>query len=168
MLANQEEAIKYLTITTEMNNKDKQYKKYKREYNHSEFILDLVKLKKSSNLEANRQIDPDNLKHRSDSIKTFKLQDLEKIAYSIDENIITLKEAIDKFNLTEEQILLIKLIRARNFYIDKIPQAGDQLVKDVERNKNKTLQVIYFLDEIKRNKKMYLNRFDRYVKTKNK
>lgn len=124
MLANQEEAIKYLTITTEMNNKDKQYK---REYDHSEFILDLVKLKKSSNLEANQQIDPDNLKHRSDSIKTFKLQDLEKIAYSIDENIITLKEAIDKFNLTEEQILLIKLIRARNFYIDKIPRAGGSI-----------------------------------------
>lgn len=54
------------------------------------------------------------------------------------------------------------------FILIKYLERGDQLVKDVERNKNKTLQVIYFLDEIKRNKKMYLNRFDRYVKTKNK
>lgn len=90
----------------------------------------------------------------------------EELANYLQTENISFEEARQRYNLTEEQILLIKLIYARNYYIEEMYLLGDCLLKEVEGSKNKTSKVIKLLNEIRTNKKFYKNRRETYAKRK--
>ena len=104
------------------------------------------------------------------STKEISVQDnqkeIEELADYLKEENISFEEAKEKYNLTEEQILIIKLLYARNYYIEEMYLLGDVLLKEVELSKNKTPRVIKLLNEIKNNKKFYKNRRETYTKRK--
>jgi len=62
------------------------------------------------------------------------------------------------FELNDEQIDLIKLIYAREYYITGNYTFGDEFLNSVEKKKKKTNFVNQKLLEVKRNRKFYINR----------
>ena len=84
----------------------------------------------------------------------------EELAYYITSENMTLINAKEKLNLTDEQILLIKLIYARDYYSEEDYSQGDNLVKEVANNKNNSLVVVSLLTEVRRNRNSYKNLID--------
>ena len=84
----------------------------------------------------------------------------EELAYYITSENMTLINAKEKLNLTDEQILLIKLIYARDYYSEEDYSQGDNLVKEVANNKNNSLVVVSLLTKVRRNRNSYKNLID--------
>ena len=84
----------------------------------------------------------------------------EELAYYITSENMTLINAKEKLNLTDEQILLIKLIYARDCYSEEDYSQGDNLVKEVANNKNNSLVVVSLLTKVRRNRNSYKNLID--------
>ena len=78
----------------------------------------------------------------------------------INENEITLLEACTKLNLSEAQINYVKLIKARDCFYSNDFKAGEQLLKEVTKSKEKTKEVKDLMREINESKKYYHNRLD--------
>lgn len=90
---------------------------------------------------------------------------LEDIAPLIKEDNLDFSDTCKKYNLTTEEVLLVKLISARNSYASKNFSRGDKFMKEVEKSHEKTEAVKELFKEITTNKKMYQYR---EVKTKKK
>lgn len=90
---------------------------------------------------------------------------LEDIASLIKEDNLDFSDTCKKYNLTTEEVLLVKLISARNSYASKNFSRGDKFMKEVEKSHEKTEAVKELFKEITTNKKMYQYR---EVKTKKK
>ena len=84
----------------------------------------------------------------------------EELAYYITSENMTLINAKEKLNLTDEQILLIKLIYARDYYSEEDYSSGDNLVKEVADTKSNSLVVVSLLTEVRRNRNSYKNLID--------
>ena len=67
-------------------------------------------------------------------------------------------------NLSEEDILIIKLIKVRDYYIEGMYLLGDITLKEIEKSKSKTPRVIKYIKEIRTNKKFYQNRRNVYTR----
>lgn len=91
---------------------------------------------------------------------------IEDIAYFIQGENIVLDEAIKKFKLTSEDLLIIKLIYARSYYAEEMYLLGDIQVQEVEKHKDKTSRVLKLLNEVRTNKQFYKNRKQNYVRTR--
>ena len=98
--------------------------------------------------------------------KRILIEKTENLAYLIQSDKISLKVAQVQYNLTEEEIHLIKLIYARDYYIEGMMTLGDDLLKDVDKKKNKSKIVKEFLNEIRRDRLFYKNRQELSSKTK--
>ena len=102
--------------------------------------------------------------------KTILIKDyfksIEDIAYYIQGENIELEAAIKKFNLTSEDLLIIKLVYARSYYAEEMYLLGDALVNEVEKHQDKTTRVIKLLNEVRTNKKFYKNRRQAYSRTR--
>lgn len=83
---------------------------------------------------------------------------------------ITEEEIELNTNLSEEDILIIKLIKTRRYYTEGMYLLGDAILKEVEKSKSKTPKVTKYINEIRTNKKFYQNRRNSYERrlTKNK
>ena len=68
---------------------------------------------------------------------------------------MSIENACSEFNLTEEDVSIIKLVTARNYYSQKNFKAGDKVFKQVERSKDKTPFIKSLMEEIRTNKKLY-------------
>ena len=66
--------------------------------------------------------------------------------------------ACQELGMTDEQIDTIRLIFAREFYTQGNYEKGDQFLKNVEKSKNKTKFTSKLFDEVRRNKRFYINR----------
>ena len=84
----------------------------------------------------------------------------EELAYYITSENMTLINAKEKLNLTDEQILLIKLIYARDYYSEEDYSSGDNLVKEVADTKSNSLVVVSLLTKVRRNRNSYKNLID--------
>lgn len=91
---------------------------------------------------------------------------IEEIAYFIQNENIDLDDAIQKFNLTSEDLLIIKLIYARSYYAEEMYLLGDIQVQEVEKHKDKTSRVLKLLNEVRTNKQFYKNRRQKYVRAR--
>lgn len=107
-----------------------------------------------------------NLKKEQTKINNGKENSntLEDLAHYLYTENIPLMVAKEKYNLTDEQILLIKLIYAINYYKEEMYLFGDTLLKKVEKSENKTKIIINKINEIKENKKFYKNKKEEYVR----
>ena len=84
----------------------------------------------------------------------------EEIAYYIKSENMSIEYAKKYLGIVPSQILLIKLIYARDYFIEGLDELGNKLLKEVEKSKDKTTEVITFLNEIRRDKKFYKNRYN--------
>ena len=66
--------------------------------------------------------------------------------------------ACQELGMTDEQIDTIRLIYAREFYSQGNYEKGAQILKSVEKSKNKTKFTSKLFDEVRRNKRFYINR----------
>ncbi len=76
----------------------------------------------------------------------------------INESGLDVETACEQLGLTLEEIDIIKLIYAKEFYIQGNYTIGDTFLKSVERSKNKTATTKEIFEEIRRSKKFYQNR----------
>ena len=95
---------------------------------------------------------------------TENKNNLEEIANYLHAENISLEEAKEKLNLTDEQILLIKLIYAINYYKEEMYLLGDILLKEVEKSSKKTPEVLQKINEIRINKRFYKNKKEEYTR----
>lgn len=86
---------------------------------------------------------------------------LRKLVFSYDE--IELNEFIEENLITKEELVAIKLIIAEYYYKIHYESKADKIIKSVERDKFKNAEIKKFLEEIKKNKKLYLNRVEKDI-----
>lgn len=80
---------------------------------------------------------------------------IEDIAALIKADNLDINDTCNSYNLSSEEVLLVKLICARNNYASKNFVTGDRILKEVEKAKDKTKVVKSLLKDITVNKKMY-------------
>ena len=88
----------------------------------------------------------------------YGIDNFDEIYSYILDSGLDVESACIKFGLNEEQINLIKLICAREYYIQEDYDKGDLFLKSVEKSKDKTKQVKILYYELIKNKKFYKNR----------
>lgn len=88
-------------------------------------------------------------------IKDKQLAEIEELAYYISSLKLPLDKAVKQIGLMHEQTLLIKLIYARDYYIESNHILGDILIAEVEADSRKTIAVTALLEEIKVNRDNY-------------
>lgn len=93
------------------------------------------------------------LKDNSEQFVAFEdnkaINDAMEMAYYIKMEEISLNEAIKSLGLKKELVLLIKLIYARDYYMEGKILEGDLLVKEVEDSLDKSYEVLSFIEEVK-------------------
>lgn len=119
---------------------------------------------KQENEQTNKGKQTIELISLQEEITEQELEDTEALAYYISSQNITLEMARKKIGFLTEQFLLIKLIYARDYYIESNYDVGDKLIKEVEYSTNKTPKVINLLETIKRERDNYKNQINRHKK----
>ena len=105
-------------------------------------------------IEMNEHIEINNIDESTNKELLFA----EEIAYYIKSENLSIDYARKYLGIIPSQILLIKLIYARDYFIEGLDELGNRLLKEVEKSKDKTDEVNRFLNEIRRDKKFYKNR----------
>ena len=77
---------------------------------------------------------------------------------------LDVESACIQLGMSSEQIDIVKLIYAREFYLGGLFQHGDIFLNSVEKSKNKTKYVIKLLNDIRKNRRFYQNREGREPK----
>lgn len=90
----------------------------------------------------------------------------EEIAYYIKSENMSFDSAIKQLGIIPSQISLIKLIYARDYFIEGLDELGNQLLAEVEQNYDQTCEVERFLNEIKNNKNLYKTKNQIHTKQK--
>lgn len=157
-IQNINQAIKYLTVATELS------KTEDKKYNFEELIAKLKGKKISVDKDKDEDEDVKPYVEINENIfmeekdKYYGIKNFEEIAYLVFHDGIDINTACLIFFLRDEQINIVKLIFAREYYSQKNYEFGDKLLKIVENSDKKTAFVINLLDEIRKNKKFYCNR----------
>lgn len=119
-------------------------------------------------IELNKMIHKIETENRDPKTKNIThidyIAESQELAYYLQEEHISIEKAKKHMGLMQEQVLLIKLVYARDYYTSEMYLEGDTLIKEVERSQNKTTRVIKFLNEVRTNKKFYKNRINQYQK----
>lgn len=157
-IKNYQESIKYLKIAEELSGNSKNKKVF-----NFEHLIEKInqKLKNTSQEISKQERKPFvQIKEKEfyDLDNNFGITNLDEIYYYIEENKMSIESACQIYSLTSEQILLVKLIYARDYYTNSMYSQGDRLVSEVEKSKNKTDRVKKLLIEIRKNKQFYKNR----------
>jgi len=99
-----------------------------------------------------------------DDVGIFDVKNAEEIAYYIRSKNISIDEYVKSVGLLKKYVLLVKLVYARDYYIEGDYTNGDMLVRDVEKHFNMDDSVLEFLNEIKVNRNNYRKQNEVYVR----
>lgn len=94
----------------------------------------------------------------SDVNNFYGIENFDEINSFIASSGLDVESACQQMGMTPEQIDIIKLIYAREFYIQGNFEKGDLFLNSVEKSKNKTKITVKLFDEVRRNKRFYQNR----------
>ena len=144
-------AIKYLSMATELG------KQEKTTYDFSD-LIDLLNGKSDKYAQKNALIKKIKMSEQ-DFIQdeTYGITNFSEI-YSLVFSGMSISDACIQFNLTEEQINIVKLIFARIYYANEDYITGDIIINNVERSNRKTPFIIKLINELRTNKRFYKNR----------
>lgn len=106
------------------------------------------------------------LKEETDSMEIVNIDESDdedllfakEIAYYIKSENLSIDYAKKYLGVRPSQMLLIKLIYVRDYYIEGLDYFGDELLREVEECNDKDECVYKFLNEIKRNRDVYRKR----------
>lgn len=124
----------------------------------------IIKEIKESELSISREIEESSIPRITTTEETFyqqsedeykELERMEDLAYYLKETKLPFNMSCKKIGLLPEQVLLIKLIYAKDYYIEGNFDAGDQIIKEVELSFNISTKVIYYLNKVKKNRNNY-------------
>jgi len=147
-----DEAIKYLTVANYL---------AKQENSGKDFGDLLLRLRD--------EIDYDDIKPRvkmrqsdfiNDNVNFYGIKDFDKINEYICESGLDVETACQNLNMTEEDIDIVKLIYAREYYTLGNKEKGELFLKSFERSKEKTNKTIKIYNYIQKSKKFYKSRFE--------
>ncbi len=144
-------AIDYLTIATELS---------KKEQGDLDFTDLISKLKGDISKEDTKskfKMNQNDFEYSSVN-NFYGIENFEEINAYISKSGMDVESACHQLEMTPEEIDIIKIIYAREFYIQGNLNKGDLFLKSVERSKEKTRKTIKLLEEVRRNKKFYPNR----------
>lgn len=88
----------------------------------------------------------------------YGIENFSEINAYILETGLDVESACEQMGLTSEETDIVKLIYAREFYIQENNDKGDLFLKSVERSKNKTEKIREIFEEVRNNKRFYPNR----------
>ena len=91
----------------------------------------------------------------------YGIENLDEITSYILKSGLDVETACKELGMTDEQIDIIHLIYARKFYSQGDYEKGDQFLKTVEKSKNKTKFTLKLFEEVRSNKKFYINRVNK-------
>ena len=145
-----ETAIDYLTVAEELS---------KKEDNNKEIYSDLIrKLKNDLSTEKNKSQGMLTESYFESIIdEYYNLDNINEIAKLVLSGV-AIETACEKFSLVEEEKAIAFLIYAMELYSQENYLLADNLMKRVEKMKNKTSNVKELYKEILKNKKFYKNR----------
>ena len=147
-LNNSEEALDYLIVANILNKSQ-----------NKKFNLDsLINAINSGNLYNEKEVLDMSVEDFSSSFDDFQINNVNEIIDLIITNKNTIKDICSKYNLSDEEINIIKLLIAKNYYTDSYYDIGDRYLKEVEKSKNKSKRVNKLLNEVRKNKLFYKNR----------
>ena len=149
-LGNIEEAITYLTVATHISTVQGG------KLDYSDLV---VKLKYTVDSEDDKpyfKMNEDSFKN--DLQENYGIKNLDEINAYIFENNLDVETACRELGVPSEQVNIIRLIFAKKYYSQGNYSMGDIFVRTVEKSKNKTPFTLRLLDEVRRNKKFYINR----------
>ena len=145
-------AIEYLTIATNKSRLDDE------NYDFSELIAKL----RGDKFEADTIKPKFKMKesdfNSNDINNFFGIDNIEEVCACINENGLDIDAVAKDLGYSPEDINLIKLIYAREYYIQAEFEKGDALLKQVERSKEKNDVIKKAYAEIKKNRRFYPNR----------
>lgn len=95
---------------------------------------------------------------KNDLQENYGIENLDEITSYIFENNLGVEIACRELGTPGEQVNIIRLICAKKYYSQGNYSTGDIFVRTVEKSKNKTPFTLKLLDEVRRNKKFYINR----------
>lgn len=87
----------------------------------------------------------------------YGIENFDEINEYISESKLSIEQAVQQLNLSPEEMNIVKLIYAREYYRQRNFEQGDQLLKSFEKSKNRTKTTNKLCEEIRRNKRFYQN-----------
>jgi len=144
-------AADYLTIATELS------KKRDKKYDFSDMIMRLNGEIKEEDKKTGVIINEEEFKYGNYNINN--LNDVKEYIYNTNKKV---SDVCKELGMNTEEINLVILLYAKRYYIQGDYEKGEEFLKAVEKNKEKTDKVRKALDEIKRNKKLYMNKHSDY------
>lgn len=149
-LDNKDMAIMYLKVAMQVGIKEG------RELDFTQIIAVLEGKVCKGNRKPYFKMNEDNF--RNDLQENYGVENLDEIISYIFENNLDVETACHDLGVPSEQVNIIRLICAKNYYSQGNYSMGDLFVRTVEKNKNKTPFTLKLLDEVRKNKKFYINR----------
>ena len=145
-----EKATDYLTIATQLS------KQEKGEFDFTELIASLNGLIAQEDKKPRFRMKAEDF--GNDIQNHYGIENLDEITSYILECGLDVESACKELDMTDEQIDTIRLIYAREFYSLGNYEKGDQFLNSVEKSKNKTKFTSKLFEEVRRNKRFYINR----------
>lgn len=144
-------AIDYLTIATDLS---------KKENVNFDFSVLIAKLKGDISEEDSKpyfKMTQEDFDY-SDVDDYYGIDNFLEINSFIIESGLDVETACEQLGISLEEVDIIKLIYAREFYTQGSYDKGDIFLKSVERSKNKTKNTKKIFEEVRNNKRFYQNR----------
>ena len=149
-----EKAIEYLKVAISLARKEKNINE---EEHYTNLLFKLTG--ELSTIDEKRYIKYEDSKFDFNDINNYYIiNHFDVINHRITKSGKDVETACHEFGLSKDQIDVIKLLYAREFYIQGNIVKGDQFLISVEKDKDKSKMVKTILKEIKENRKFYQNR----------
>ena len=97
---------------------------------------------------------------RNDNVKFYGIKNFEELNTYICESGLDVESACRSLNMSEEDIDVVKLIYAREYYTLGNKEKGELFLKSYEKSKAKTNKTKSIYKYLQHNKKYYKNRFE--------
>jgi len=149
---NKEKAIDYLTIATELS------KQEDKRFDFSDLIASLKGLVDEADKKPRFKMQAEEFE--SDKQENYGIENIDQITEYVLETGTDVESACQHFGLMLEQVNIVRLLYAKGFYSQGNYDKGDQFLKVVEQSDNKTKKIMSLIEEIRKNKKFYINRRD--------
>lgn len=148
-LNNKALAIDYLTITNYL---------FKEEKNNAIDYSELLLALKGEIEKNDKKI---RFKMKLDEFykdENYGIENIDEIIELLVKDDISIKKMGETYNITNEKINIIILLLAKRYFLQGDIKKGEEFIKSVEQSKDKTNLIINILNEIKNNKKIYINK----------
>ena len=147
-----DKAIEYLTVANYLAKEEKSTRDF------GDLILKLKGEIDEEDIKPNVKMQQKDF--RNDNVKFYGIKNFEELNTYICESGLDVESACRSLNMSEEDIDVVKLIYAREFYKQGDIEKGNYYLNTVEISPNKSKKIIKYCEEVRKNKNFYQYRED--------